>query len=138
VYYNKNIYIAQLFGADEQKDIAILKIDGQVFHDLNFADSSKVKIGEKVVALGNPAGLGFSATEGIVSQVDRVIAQNLPPLIQTDAQINPGNSGGPLINNRGNIIGINELKIAGYEGLGFAIPSNVVKPIVEEIIGRDI
>ncbi len=138
VDYRKDIFQASLVGYSENKDIAVLKIQTENHYDLEFADSSKVKIGEKVIALGNPAGLGFSVTEGIVSQLDRVLSPNLPPLIQTDVPINPGNSGGPLINTQGNIIGINELKIAGYESLGFAIPSNTVKQVVEEIINRDI
>mgnify|MGYP001582860664 CR=1 FL=1 len=135
--YNKRMYTAQPIGAHAQYDIAVLKVNG-TFRDLNFADSAKVKVGERVVAIGNPAGLGFSVTEGIISQLERVISPKEPPMIQTDVPINPGNSGGPLININGNIVGINRLKIAGYESLGFAIPSNVVKPIVEEIIQRDI
>ncbi len=137
VDYNKKIYAAQPIGAHTGYDIAVLKING-TFKDLNFADSSKVKVGERVVAVGNPAGLGFSVTEGIISQVDRNIGQKNPLMLQTDVPINPGNSGGPLININGNIVGINRLKIAGYESLGFAIPSNVVKPVVEEIMQRDI
>ena len=137
VDYNKKMYAAQIIGAHTQYDIAVLKING-TFKDLNFADSNKVKIGERVIAVGNPAGLGFSVTEGIISQVDRNIGPGNPLMMQTDVPINPGNSGGPLININGNIIGINRLKISGYESLGFAIPSNVVKPVVEEIIQRDI
>lgn len=137
VDYNKKIYLAQPIGAHTQYDIAVVKING-TFRDLNFADSSKVKVGERVVAVGNPAGLGFTVTEGIISQVDRIIGPKEPPMLQTDVPINPGNSGGPLININGNIVGINRLKIAGLESLGFAIPSNVVKPVIEEIIKRDI
>lgn len=138
VDYNKKIYLAQPIGAHTQYDVAVLRINGTNFRDLNFADSSKVKVGERVVAVGNPAGLGFTVTEGIISQVERIIGPKDPPMIQTDVPINPGNSGGPLININGNIVGINRLKIAGFESLGFAIPSNVVKPVVEEIIQRDI
>ena len=137
VDYNKKMYAAQIIGAHTQYDIAVLKING-TFKDLNFADSNKVKIGERVIAVGNPAGLGFSVTEGIISQLERNIGPGNPLMMQTDVPINPGNSGGPLININGNIIGINRLKISGYESLGFAIPSNVVKPVVEEIIQRDI
>ncbi len=137
VDYNKKIYAAQPIGAHVGYDIAVLKING-TFKDLNFADSSKLKVGEHVIAVGNPAGLSLTVTEGIISQLDRIIGPKDPPMIQIDVPINPGNSGGPLININGNIVGINRLKIAGYESLGFAIPSNVVKPVVEEIIQRDI
>ena len=137
VDYNKKIYAARPIGAHTQYDIAVLKING-TFKELNFADSDKIKVGEHVVAVGNPAGLGFSVTEGIISQLERNIGPRDPLMIQTDVPINPGNSGGPLININGNIIGINRLKISGYESLGFAIPSNVVKPVVEEITLRDI
>ena len=137
VDYNKRIYIAIPIGAHVQYDVAVLKINGS-FNELQFADSSKIKVGERVVAVGNPAGLGFSVTEGIISQVERVISRNDPPMLQTDVPINPGNSGGPLINTKGNIVGINRLKIEGYESLGFAIPSNLVKLVAEEIIQRDI
>ncbi|MDP1694847.1 MAG: trypsin-like peptidase domain-containing protein [Candidatus Woesearchaeota archaeon] len=137
VDYNKRIYTAIPIGAHVQYDVAVLKINGS-FNELQFADSSKVKVGERVVAVGNPAGLGFSVTEGIISQTERIISQQGPPMIQTDVPINPGNSGGPLINTQGNIVGINRLKIAGYESLGFAIPSNLVKQVAEEIIQRDI
>src|SRR3989344_1125905 len=137
VNYGKKMYAAQLIGTHAQYDIAVLKING-TFNKLNFADSNKVRVGERVVAVGNPAGLGFSVTEGIISQVERIIGPKDPPMIQTDVPINPGNSGGPLVNINGNIVGINRLKVSGFESLGFAIPSNIVKPIVEEIMQRDI
>ncbi|MEK6861116.1 MAG: trypsin-like peptidase domain-containing protein [Nanoarchaeota archaeon] len=135
VTYNKNIYPAHIIGAETKNDVAVIKINATGLHDLEFGNSDNVKIGEKVIALGNPAGLGFSVTEGIISQKDRVLFQGTVPLIQTDVPVNPGNSGGPLLNTNGKIIGINRLKIKGFEGLGFAIPSNYVAQVVNQIIG---
>ncbi|WP_019153409.1 S1C family serine protease [Robertmurraya massiliosenegalensis] len=136
---------AQLIGADALTDLAVLKIDGKYADNvLSFGDSSTLRAGEQVLAIGNPLGLEFSrtVTQGIVSAVDREISVSTSAgewdlnVIQTDAAINPGNSGGALINSQGQLIGINSLKISesGVEGLGFAIPSNDVVPIVNEII----
>ena len=86
------------------------------------------------MALGNPAGLSFTATEGIISSPERTLDDGLK-YIQTDVTLNPGNSGGPLINSQGKIIGIVNSKISGYEELGFAIPSSRVKDVVDEIVG---
>ncbi len=136
--YDKRVYPATVVNFTKVNDIAILKIDVQDHPYLRFGNSDKIDIGEKVVALGNPAGLGFTATEGIISQKDRVIERGSIGLLQTDAQINPGNSGGPLINKDGNIIGILRLKVQGFEGLGFAIPSIFVKQYVEESLRKDL
>ena len=94
-----------------------------------------MKVGTKVIAAGNPAGLSFTVTEGIVSAL-RANADNGLDYIQTDVPINPGNSGGPLINQKGEIIGINNFKYGGFESLGFAIASNEVDSIVNTIIGQ--
>src|SRR5699024_6326387 len=126
-------------------DLAVLRIDNEhVEKTLAFGDSSKVRAGEQVVAIGNPLGLEFSrtVTKGIVSAVDRTIKTSTAAgewdlnVIQTDAAINPGNSGGALVNMAGEVIGINSLKIAtsNVEGMGFAIPSNEVVPLVEEMV----
>ena len=104
--YNKKLYHALVIGKEKVNDIAVLKIDSNdTFEKLMFTNSDNVKIGEKVAALGNPAGLGFTVTQGIISQKDRVISGSIG-LLQTDVAINPGNSGGPLINPSGKIIGI--------------------------------
>ena len=110
----------------------------------SFGDSSKLRAGDKVIAIGNPLGAQFSGTvtEGIISGLDRTVEANTSSgtvemnVLQTDAAINPGNSGGPLINTDGQVIGINSLKISesGVESLGFAIPSNDVKPIVDQLL----
>ncbi len=123
---------AQLIGYDSEIDLALLKIPGS-YDAISLGDSDDVKPGEKVIAIGNPLGLSFSATEGIISAVDRRGSNNLPIYIQTDVALNPGNSGGPLINKQGKVIGINNFKVGGYEGLGFALESNQVKETVDKI-----
>lgn len=136
--------VAELIGSDALTDLAVLKISGKhVDTALEFGDSDQLRAGDSVVAIGNPLSLDFSGTvtQGIISAPTRSIdvkttAGNWEAdVIQTDAAINPGNSGGALINTEGKVIGINSLKIAesGVEGIGFAIPSNDVVPLVEEI-----
>lgn len=138
---------AEVVGADALTDLAVLKIDGKYVNEVaSFGDSSQLRTGDEVIAIGNPLGEEFSrtVTQGIVSATDRSISVNTSAgeweitAIQTDAAINPGNSGGALINANGEVIGINSLKIAedGVEGLGFAIPSNDVIPIAEELINK--
>lgn len=143
--YNGKTTTAEIVGSDALTDLAVLKIDASLSPgEIKFGDSSTIRAGEQVVAIGNPLGLDFSrtVTEGIVSAAERTIDVETSSgiwglnVIQTDAAINPGNSGGALINAKGEVIGINSLKISvnGVEGLGFAIPSNDVIPIVDEMI----
>lgn len=134
-------YAATVVGRDKETDIAILKIDASELPAADFGDSDKIKVGEKAIAIGNPAGLEFmgSVTSGIISGLNRKLEfedGTSMNLIQTDAAINPGNSGGALLNAKGEVIGINSSKIGGegYEGLGFAIPSNVAADIAENLI----
>ncbi|RIW33333.1 PDZ domain-containing protein [Bacillus salacetis] len=135
----------ELIGADPLTDLAVVKIDAKYADNLlKVGDSSSLRAGEEVIAIGNPLGLDLSrtVTQGIVSAVDRTISvptsagESELNVIQTDAAINPGNSGGALINSKGELVGINSLKIStsGVEGLGFAIPSKEFQPIVDEII----
>lgn len=131
-YSGKTYDASAIAGYDENADIAVLKIDAPDLKALDFGNSDEVKVGEKVIAAGNPAGLAFTVTEGIVSAFRT--GQNNIKYIQTDVPINPGNSGGPLINAKGEIIGINNFKVGGFEGLGFAISSNNVKSVVDRII----
>ncbi len=131
--YQGKIYDAQLIGFNELLDLAVIKVEGD-FMRLRFGDSDDVKVGQKVIALGNPAGLSFSVTEGIVSAVHRKGPNDLNVYTQTDVPINPGNSGGPLVNTNSRIIGINNFKIGGFESLGFAIESNSVKEVAEDIV----
>ncbi len=133
--YDNNVYDAVLIGYEDTIDVAVLKIDASL-DALRFGDSDSVDVGERVIALGNPAGLSFSVTEGIVSAVHRKGPNDLEIYLQTDVPINPGNSGGPLVNTNSRIIGINNFKIGGYEGLGFAIESNTVEQITDDIIGQ--
>jgi len=124
--YDKTIYRADVVGFDADVDIAVLKIkSNETFRRLMFGDSDDVNIGETVVALGNPLGLDFTVTQGIISA--RRLASNDVEYIQIDVPLNPGNSGGPLIDAAGKIIGINTFGITGGEGLGFAIPSNTAE-----------
>ncbi len=133
VTYSGDSYSANtLVGYDSAADIAVLKISASSLNALDFGDSDGVKVGEKVIAAGNPAGLSFTVTEGIVSAFRD--SSNGLRYIQTDVPINPGNSGGPLINAKGEIIGINNFKVGGFEGLGFAISSNNVRSVVRKMI----
>ncbi len=138
---NGNTYDAKVVWADENLDLSIVKINLTGLKAVKFGDSNSVKAGEPVYAIGNPIGYEFerTVTSGIISAKSRTIkfTENnkeilMTDLIQTDATINPGNSGGPLINLNGEVIGINSLKIETAEGMGFAVPVNVIKPIIEK------
>ena len=134
---NGERYTVTLVGSNEAQDLAVLKIVGnKTFEAFEFGDSDKLKAGQKVVALGNPAGLDFTATEGIVSSPNRKAPDGFN-YIQTDTTLNPGNSGGPLINSAGELVGIVVFKLDGFEELNFAIPSNRALKVLEEIAGRD-
>jgi S1-C subfamily serine protease len=140
------VYRASLIGSDPSADIAVLyveEVSKEKLFPLSLADSSKVRVGERVAAIGNPFGLSGSLSTGIVSGVGRQIpAQEeegftIPDIIQTDAPINPGNSGGPLLNMRGEVIGINSAiysTTGQFAGVGFAIPSNTIAQIVPSLI----
>lgn len=139
--YDGQSHIVSKVGQNEGMDVALLKISGD-FDEVELGDSDDVKVGEKVLALGNPLGLSFTATEGIVSARDREGANGLPFYFQTDASLNPGNSGGPLLNTKGEVIGINNFKASGAEGIGFALEINaaidVVNDIALEALGEEI
>ena len=125
---------------DPQRDLAVLKIDAENLPAADIGDSSALRVGDWVVAIGNSLGLGISATSGIVSSLEVSLpvssGQTLYNLIQTDAAINPGNSGGPLVNMNGEVIGITSVKIAavGVEGLGYAISIDEAIPIIQELL----
>ena len=138
---NGNSYKANVVWADSTLDLSILKINIEGMRSAKLGDSSKVKTGQTVYAIGNPIGYEFqrTVTSGIISAESRTLKfkENntdilMTDLIQTDADINPGNSGGPLINTKGEVIGINSLKIDSAEGIGFAVPINIIKPIIEK------
>ncbi|QCI27433.1 DegQ family serine endoprotease [Caminibacter pacificus] len=134
-------YKAKLIGSDPKTDLAVIKIDAKNLHPITFADSSKVKVGDMVLAIGNPFGLSESVTHGIVSALNRnsIGLNAYENYIQTDAAINPGNSGGALVDLKGRLIGINSAIISrsgGNNGIGFAIPSNMVKFVAVSLITK--
>jgi len=138
-------YIGDVVGRDRDLDIAVVKVNpsNTYIQPIKIGDSSKLKVGEKIAAIGNPFGLSGSMTSGIVSQIGRLLPQesgySIPDVIQTDAAINPGNSGGPLINMKGEVVGINtaiQSATGEFSGIGFAVPSNTVKKVVPILIEK--
>ncbi len=139
--YDKREFKAKIVGTDPNTDIALLKIDADDLPVLPLGDSDKLKVGEIVMAIGNPFGLSYTVTVGVVSAKGRsnVGITDYEDFIQTDAAINPGNSGGPLINIKGEVVGVNTAiftKSGGYMGIGFAIPINMVKAIEKQLIEK--
>ncbi len=139
-------YRASIVGSDPYTDLAIVKVDvddSSKLVPLPLADSSRLRVGEQVAAIGNPFGLSGSMTAGIVSQLGRMLETangfSIPDVIQTDAAINPGNSGGPLLNMYGEVVGVNTAiasRTGEFAGIGFAIPSNTVKKIAPVLISE--
>ena len=143
---NGKNYKANVVWGDSDLDLSIIKINVNNLEYLTLGDSDNIKIAETVYAIGNPIGFEFrrTVTSGIISAKNRTIkieeennSYYMTNLIQTDATINPGNSGGPLIYPNGQVIGINTVKISTAEGIGFAIPINIVKPIIEKYKNTD-
>jgi len=125
---------AKVIGGDDRTDIALIKIEGNKFATLKFGNSSEVQVGEWVAAFGNPFGNGHTMTKGIISAKGRDLSEiNKFPLLQTDAPINPGNSGGPLVNLKGEVIGVNSAIDARAQGIGFAIPIDAVKNLIPQL-----
>lgn len=138
LYSGKNISAKPVW-SHQNLDLSIIKINAANLQTVTFGDSSKVKVGENAIAIGNPLGLNFqrTVTSGIISAVNRTLEVSegtfMEDLLQTDASINPGNSGGPLVNINGNVIGVNSAKITSAEGIGFSVPTNIIKPILKSI-----
>lgn len=138
--YDGTVYEkAEVIGVDSDTDLAVIKVKASGLTEAEFGDSSQLKLGDKVVALGNSGGLEWTPTQGIISGLARDVYDDTGysiKCLQTDAAINPGNSGGPLINAQGQVIGINSAKIvaSGYESLGFSIPINEAKSILESLL----
>ena len=130
--HDRRLIEAKLIGIDTFRDLALLKID-ESYPALPLSDSDNVKVGNKVIAIGNPLGLSFTVTEGIVSGLDREGPNGLEEYIQTDVSLNPGNSGGPLIDTSGGVVGINNFKIGDAESIGFALESKTLKNAVYEM-----
>lgn len=141
-FLNGNVYPAEVIGTDPYTDLAVLDIDvGRSLPALPLGNSTQIKIGESVLAIGNPFGLSGSMTAGIVSQKGRTLPAanqfSIPNVIQTDAAINPGNSGGPLLNVEGEVIGINtaiDTTTQSFQGVGFAVPVNAIRRVVPALI----
>jgi serine protease Do len=135
---NGSAYEATVLFEDETMDLAVIRIDATGLTAVTLGDSDSVKVGEITIAIGNPLGLEQTVTSGIISALDVSVAitntQIAENLIQTDAAINSGNSGGALLNADGHVIGINSYKLSNGEGIGFAIPINAAKPILNQII----
>lgn len=129
---NQETINAQFIGYSADFDLALLKLPGN-YQEIELDNSDNVQIGEKVIAVGNPLGLQFSVSEGIISAIHRPGLNNINAYIQTDTALNPGNSGGPLINKKGKVIGMNNFKVSGGENLGFALESNYIKEVVNQI-----
>lgn len=131
---------AKVVGADATLDLAVLKIDaGKALPYLTLGDADKVRVGEWAIAIGNPDGLDHTVTVGVISAKGRPIDvqdRHYENLLQTDASINPGNSGGPLLNLKGEVIGINTAVNASAQGIGFAIPSSTVKPVLNDLMTK--
>ena len=135
---NGETFPASVVGKDALTDIAVIKVDASDLPYTCLGNSSSLAIGEWVLAIGNAFGMGLRVTEGIISGLDVAITllsgEKLYALIETTAAINPGNSGGPLVNMKGEVVGITSAKILGAENMGYAISSNIAKPIIEELI----
>ncbi len=140
--HDKKTYPARLLGASRQRDIALLQIESSRtdFPALSFADSDAVRVGQLVVAVGNPFGLSGTVTRGIISARDRHLNDSTLDYLQTDAVINPGNSGGPLVNVRGEILGINvaiyrgDENVRAWQGVGLAIPAKDVQAVIQAVL----
>ena len=140
--HDKREMKARVIGTDPRTDIAVLKIEGSNFPALTLADSSKVEVGDIVLAIGDPFGVGQTVTAGIVSATGRggLGIEQVEDFIQTDAPINPGNSGGALVDDEGHLIGINTAILSGNsggnQGIGFAVPINMARHDMDEILAH--
>src|SRR5690606_31146613 len=139
--YDRREFDAKVIGTDPKSDLAVIQIQGAPagLTPIQFGDSSKLRLGEVVLAIGNPFGVGQTVTMGIVSATgrSRMGIVDYEDFIQTDAAINPGNSGGALVNMRGELVGINTAILSrsgGYQGIGFAIPADMARPIMKSLL----
>jgi serine protease DegQ len=138
VLENGRVLRARVVGSDQRSDIAVLRVEAKGLQAIGFADASRTRVGDLVLAIGNPFGIGQTVTMGIISATSRANLgiTDVEDFIQTDAAINPGNSGGALVDMSGRLVGINTAiasRTGGYQGVGFAIPSNIVQRVADEI-----
>jgi S1-C subfamily serine protease len=133
ITYDGESHTVYKLGEDTEMDLILLRINETEYEPLTLADSDEVKQGEQIIAIGNPYGLSFSVTQGIVSNVHQTGENKIDAYLQIDAALNSGNSGGPLINKQGKVIGINNFKISEAEGLGFALESNYIKDVINDM-----
>ncbi|MEM4421980.1 MAG: trypsin-like peptidase domain-containing protein [Candidatus Caldarchaeum sp.] len=140
VFFNGEMYAARVVGTDVDSDLAVIKLENppKNLKPLKLGNSTELRIGEEVIAIGNPFGLEGTLTTGVVSQKGRLLptgrGYSIPGIIQTDAAINPGNSGGPLLNMRGEVVGVNTAIEPGGVGIGYAVPSSIVARVVPALI----
>lgn len=132
---------AKVVGSDPKSDLAVVKVDAKDLPAITFTDSDKIEVGDRVLAIGNPFGIGQTVTSGMVSALGRSMGMGLEyeDFIQTDAAINPGNSGGALIDVKGRLVGINTAiysRSGGFQGIGFAIPSNMARSVMEQLVSN--
>ncbi len=135
---NDKVYDAKVVGGDSKTDIAVIKIDAVDLPVAVLGDSDRLEVGQWAIAIGNPFGLERSMTVGVISATGRsnVGIETIENFIQTDASINPGNSGGPLLNIHGEVVGINTAIVAAGQGIGFAIPTNMARPIITQLVEK--
>ena len=135
---NEKVYEARVIGGDPKTDIAVIKISATDLPVAVLGDSDRIEVGQWAIAIGNPFGLERSMTVGVISATGRsnVGIESIENFIQTDASINPGNSGGPLLNIHGEVVGINTAIVAAGQGIGFAIPTNMARPIIAQLVEK--
>ena len=131
--YDDDYFGAKIIAYNPLIDLALLKLDEDMDYTFDFVKLNDIELGQKVMAIGSPRGLSFTVTEGIISQLNRQIDSSNINYIQTSVAINPGNSGGPLISTDGKLIGLNTLKVLESEGLGFAIPSEIISSFIDSV-----
>lgn len=133
-------FLARVVGADPATDLAVIRIDAQNLPAASFADSTQTRVGEWVVAIGSPLGLDYTVTAGVVSATGRggMGMHEIEDFLQTDASINPGNSGGPLVNLRGEVLGINTMIAGRGTGIGFAVPASIAKNVTEQLLATGV
>jgi len=135
---NNKVYQARVVGGDPKTDIAVIKIEARDLPVSVLGDSDRIEVGQWAIAIGNPFGLEHSMTVGVISATGRsnVGIETIENFIQTDASINPGNSGGPLLNIHGEVVGINTAIVAAGQGIGFAIPTSMARPIIAQLVEK--